>query len=88
MAITPHAGNALFVFVQHPDVPSYNNDAERAVRGPVSDRKIRGGTRSAPGAHTQMVLFSLLDTCVPRGREPVTALTNMLRGKPLFATAT
>jgi hypothetical protein len=31
-----------------------------------------------------MILFSLLDTCGVRGLDPVTALTDMLLGKPLF----
>jgi len=79
--------NELFVFVQHPTVPSDNNGAERAVRGPVTARKICGGTRSAQGSQTKMVLFSLLETCVVRGLEPVTALAGMLRGQPLFTPA-
>lgn len=80
--------NELFVFLQHPEVPSHNNDAERAVRGPVIARKICGGTRSAQGSVTKMVLFSLLDTCVLRGLDPVVAIEGLLRGRPLFATAT
>lgn len=80
--------NELFVFVQHPGVPSHNNAAERAVRGPVIARKICGGTRSSQGSATKMLLFSLLDTCVVRGLDPVTALEGMLRGRPLFPPAT
>ena len=79
--------NELFVFLQHPAVPSHNNGAERAVRGPVIARKICGGTRSVQGSQTKMVLFSLLETCVVRGLDPVTALTGMLRGQPLFPSA-
>lgn len=77
----------LFVFLQHPAVPSHNNAAEQAVRGPVT-RKISGGTRSAQGSQTKMVLFSLLDTCVLRGREPITAMEQMLLGHPLFTVPT
>jgi transposase len=80
--------NELFVFVQHPEVPSHNNAAEQAVRGPVTARKICGGTRSAKGSSTKMVLFSLLDTCVARGLDPVTAIEGMLRGSPLFTSPT
>lgn len=78
----------LFVFLQHPAVPAHNNAAEQAVRGPVVARKISGGTRSAQGSTTKMILFSLLETCALRGLEPVTALTQMLLGKPLFTTPT
>ena len=77
--------NELFVFLQYPAVPSHNNAAEQAVRGPVTARKICGGTRSAQGSTTKMVLFSLLETCAIRGLEPVTALEGLLRGRPLFA---
>lgn len=80
--------NELFVFLQHPAVPAHNNAAEQAVRGPVVARKISGGTRSAQGSTTKMLLFSLLETCVLRGLEPVTAVTDMLLGKPLFTTPT
>jgi transposase len=80
--------NELFVFMQHPAVPSHNNAAEQAVRGPVTARKICGGTRSAQGSKTKMVLFSLLETCVVRGLDPVTAMEGMLRGQPLFAPRT
>ena len=80
--------NELFVFLQHPAVPAHNNAAEQAVRGPVVARKISGGTRSAQGSTTKMILFSLLDTCKVRGLEPVTALTEMLLGQPLFPTPT
>lgn len=80
--------NELFVFLQHPAVPAHNNAAEQAVRGPVVARKISGGTRSAQGSTTKMILFSLVETCRVRGLEPVTALTQMLLGQPRFATPT
>ena len=84
--LTDHL-NELFVFVQHPAMPSHNNAAEQAVRGPVTARKICGGTRSAQGSQTKMVLFSLIATCVLRGLDPVTALTEMLQGRDLFAAS-
>jgi len=79
--------NELFVFVQHPEVPAHNNDAERAVRGPVTARKICGGTRSKQGSDSKMTLFSLLQTCQVRDLDVVTAIESMLLGKQLFATA-
>ena len=78
--------NELFVFVQHPEVPSHNNAAERAVRGPVTARKICGGTRSKQGSDSKMTLFSLLQTCQVRGLDVLTAIEGMLLGQPLFAT--
>ncbi|MBK5106311.1 MAG: IS66 family transposase [Burkholderiales bacterium] len=84
--LTDHI-NELFVFVQHPDVPSHNNAAERAVRGPVTARKICGGTRSKQGSDTKMILFSLLQTCQVRGLDPITTIEGLLRGQPLFVTS-
>ena len=77
--------NELFVFVQHPEVPSHNNDVERAVRGPVTARKICGGTRSKQGSDSKMTLFSLLQTCQVRSIDPVAAIEGLLLGQPLFA---
>ena len=77
--------NELFVFVQHPEVPPHNNDAERAIRGPVTARKICGGTRSKQGSDSKMTLCSLLQTCQVRGLDVVTAIESLLLGQPLFA---
>jgi transposase len=52
----------LFVFVENPLVPSSNNAAERSVRPSVIARKISGGTRSAKGSMTKMILMSLFGT--------------------------
>jgi transposase len=76
--------NELFVFVQYPEVPSENNPAERAIRPLVITRKVCGGTRSAQGSTTKMVLMSLLHTAQLRGLDPITAIEQMLLGAPLF----
>jgi transposase len=76
-----------FVFVQHPSIPPDNNAAERALRPPVTKRKICGGTRSAAGSADMAVLLSLLQTARLRGRNPLKALTGLLQGHPLFPTA-
>lgn len=62
-----------FVFVEHPEVPSTNNLAERSLRPAVVARKISGGTRSKKGSQTKMGLMSLLGTWV-------------LQEKPLLST--
>lgn len=59
--------NELFTFVEHPDLPSHNNAAERAIRPSVIDRKVTGGTRSSHGSHTRSVLMSLFRTWEARG---------------------
>jgi hypothetical protein len=52
----------LFCFVEHPEVPSHNNAAERAVRPSVIYRKICGGTRSEQGSTTYTALASMFST--------------------------
>ena len=56
-----HLGE-LFVFVEHPEVPATNNQAERSLRPAVIARKISGGTRSEKGSQTQTRLMSLFGT--------------------------
>ncbi|MCA1666301.1 MAG: IS66 family transposase, partial [Thermomicrobia bacterium] len=70
--------NELFVFVREPAVPPDNNEAERALRHPVTSRKISGGTRSAAGSATKMVLASLGGTWRARGENPYTACRALL----------
>lgn len=80
--------NELFVFVQYPEVPSENNPAERALRPLVITRKVCGGTRSANGSTTKMVLLSLLHTAQLRGLDPVAAIEQLLLGTPMFPAST
>jgi len=68
----------LFTFVQYPEVPSHNNDAERAIRPAVIGRKISGGTRSQKGTKTKTVLMSLFATWQLQGLNPVQNCCNLL----------
>lgn len=61
----------LFQFVRHPDVPSDNNLAERALRSLVVQRKISGGSRSPAGSKTRMGLASLFETWKARQLNPL-----------------
>jgi len=65
---------------------SHKNAVEQAIWGAVV-RKICGGTRSAHRSAIKMLLFSLLETCVVCGLDPVTVLTGMLGSHPLFTSA-
>lgn len=69
----------MFTFVEHPQVPSDNNAAERAIRPAVIARKVSGGTRSSAGSDTFSVLMSLFGTWQARGLDPLTACVDMLR---------
>ena len=68
----------LFTFVEHPEVPSENNAAERSVRPRVIARKISGGTRSPEGSKTMAVLASLFETWRLRGEDALEACRQML----------
>ena len=69
----------LFTFVADPVAPPTNNAAERALRPLVIARKISGGTRSAQGSRTRMLLQSLIATWELRGVDPLDALLVLLR---------
>jgi transposase len=78
----------LFTFVADPAVPPTNNAAERALRPLVIARKISGGTRSALGTTTRMVLQSLVATWELRGLDPVAEFLALLRApRPSLAIA-
>ena len=68
----------MFTFVEHPDVPSDNNAAERAIRPAVIYRKVCGGTRSKRGSDTAARLMSFVGTWLHNGQEPIAACTHML----------
>ena len=68
----------LLVFVEHVDVPSENNAAERSVRPCVIARKVSGGTRSAQGSATKSVLLSLFGTWQVQGQDTLESCRRML----------
>jgi hypothetical protein len=69
----------LFVFVEHPGVPSDNNGAERSIRPAVIARKVRGGTRSERGSETYAALLRLFETWKLRGLNPYAECLALLR---------
>ena len=71
--------DALFTFLDHAEVPSDNNRAEREIRPAVVIRKNSLGNRSATGAEVQAVLMSIYRTLKLRGREPLTTLVDALK---------
>ncbi len=68
----------LFTFVEHPNVASNNNAAERAIRPAVISRKISGGTRSAKGSQTKTRLMSVFATWALQGKESIAACADMI----------
>ena len=87
--------DALLTFVEHEDVPSSNNRAEREIRPAVLMRKASYGSGSDRGAATRSVLMTIYRTLKQRGLDALAATEAALRtyiatGKlpPLPETAT
>lgn len=68
----------LFTFLEHPEVPFENNQAERSIRPAVILRKTSFGNRSALGAEAQAVLMSIFFTLKKRGHNPVQTVRQAL----------
>lgn len=68
----------LFTFVRDPAVPATNNAAERSLRPLVVTRKVSGGTRSAQGSTTRMVLYSLCATARMQQQDPAAVCRQLL----------
>ncbi|MEW5936760.1 MAG: IS66 family transposase [Candidatus Thermoplasmatota archaeon] len=76
----------LFEFVKNPDVDGANNRAERALRHPVTARKISGGSRSDDGANLYAKLLSVYQTICLRGLDFLKhGATIILSPKPSLA---
>jgi transposase len=83
--------DALWTFADVPGVSPTNNDAERAMRGPVILRRISGGTESERGNRWIERILSIIETCRRQGRSAHTylhdAIDASLRGRPIPSLA-
>jgi hypothetical protein len=59
-------------------VAATNNAAERSLRPLVIARKLSGGTRSATGSTTRMILYSLAATAKLQGKDPTAIYQQIL----------
>lgn len=71
--------DALFLFLDHPDLEATNHLAEKAIRPAVINRKTSGGNRTWNGAHAQAVIMSILRTTKLRSISALDVLGDMLR---------
>lgn len=71
--------DALFTFLDHPDVPSDNNHAEREIRPAVVMRKNSLCNRSDNGANAQAILMSVYRTLRLRGLDPLQTIVSALK---------
>jgi len=62
--------DAVVAFVDHPELPSTNNEAERALRHAVIARPIGFGTRTREGSLAYSSLLSVIETCRLRDVNP------------------
>jgi IS1 family transposase len=58
---------AVIAFVDEPNLPPTNNDAERALRHAVIARRISFGTRTDEGSRFYAAGLSVIETCRKRG---------------------
>ena len=70
---------ALFLFLDRPDVEATNHLAEQAIRPAVINRKTSGGNRTVTGARAQAVLMTVLRTCKLRCISAMDLFRQMLR---------
>ena len=69
----------MVTFLDHPEVPSDNNHAEREIRPAVIARKNSYANGSEDGAETQAILMSVFRTLKQRGHNPVSAVSVAVR---------
>jgi hypothetical protein len=70
--------DAVVAFVNHPELPPTNNEAERALRHAVIARNIGYGTRTSEGSLAYGSLLSVIETCRLRDINPWTYIASVL----------
>lgn len=76
--LSAHLGE-WFLFLFDPAVEATSNQAERAIRPAVVNRKVWGGNRTETGAHAQSVLMSVIMTCHRTATHVLEFLSNTRR---------
>jgi transposase len=71
--------DALFLFLDHPDLEATNHLAEKAIRPAVINRKTSGGNRTFNGARAQAVIMSILRTATLRSISAINVFADLLR---------
>ena len=71
----------MMLFLEFPEIPLDNNEAERALREFVVKRKVSNGTRSKDGTKAWDVFLSLVDTCHKQGVNFYQYIKDRIAGK-------
>jgi hypothetical protein len=69
---------AVIAFVNNPELPPTNNEAERALRHAVIGRRISYGTRTSEGSLAYSSLLSVIETCRLRNINPWTYICEVI----------
>lgn len=69
----------LTLFLEHPEVPLTNNEAERTIRHAVMGRKNFYGSRSIDGADITAVFYTIIETCKKVEVDPRTYLLQTVK---------
>ena len=70
---------AVFAVLKHPELPLTNNEAERALRHWVIQRRISMGTRTPEGTRVFTMLASVIETCRKRNVSPWLYLAEVIK---------
>jgi hypothetical protein len=68
----------LTIFIDHPEIPMDNNEAERCLRGPVTGRKNYYGSGSIWSAELAASMFTIIQTVKMWELNPLTWLFHYL----------
>ena len=68
----------LWRFMDDPNIPPDNNEAERTLRLSVTHRKVCGASRTLWGAEAISKLFSVIQTCNKQNRSVLDFIKNSL----------
>nr|MDJ0596993.1 transposase [Pleurocapsa sp. MO_226.B13] len=71
--------DAVVAFVEHPELPPTNNEAERALRHAVIARRIGYGTRTREGSLAKSSLLSVIETCRLRQVNPWEYISSVIK---------
>ena len=71
--------DAIVAFVAHPELPTTNNEAERALRHAVIARRIGYGTRTTEGSLAYSSLLSVIETCRLRQVNPWKYISSVIK---------
>jgi transposase len=65
----------IFTFLEDPDIPPTNNEAERAIRRYVIHRRVNGNFKTSTGAEDHAILNSMIESARRQGKDILQVLS-------------